>query len=300
MLATLMLFSLTLFFASCNNADVNETTMFENQESETTTICDQAGHAWGSVPGNPYADSICTVCGYCRHNSGVSTGIYKSIDEKNHAYGDQCYACFELINPITEEHAFVDGYCDFCLQEDPDFVPDNATASCDEVGHTWGTNHPYADSICTVCGYCRHNSGVATGVHRSIDAKYHAYGDLCYACFEFVEPIIEEHNFNDGWCDDCLQEAPDRLCVPSRTQDECDHYFPLYQETLDPYADSICTKCEFCRHNSGVVPNIYLAIDGKYHIFGTQCYACFELFDAVIEEHTFVDGYCDYCFEKEP
>ena len=304
MLAALMLFSTTLLFVSCNSTDANAetTTTLENQETEATAICDKTGHTWGKIIGNPYADSICTVCGYCRHNSGVSVGVYKTIDEKYHAYGDQCYACFELVDPIIEEHTFVDGYCDYCIQEDLDFIPaetttvsDNKTEVCEHEFPTYQeTLNPYADSICVKCGYCRHNSGIVPGIYRIIDEKYHAYGDQCYACFELVDPVVEEHTFVDGYCDYCFQEDP------AYNHTTCDHEFPTYQETLNPYADSICVKCGYCRHNSGIVPGIYKIIDEKYHAYGDQCYACFELINPITEEHAFVDGYCNYCFEKEP
>lgn len=212
MLAALMLFGVTLIFASCNSTDANaETTSATvNQESETPTTCDEVGHSWGYVVGNPYADSICTICGYCRHNSGVSSNVYKAIDAKYHAYGDMCYACFEFVDPIIEEHTFVDGYCDYCLQEAPDFLDSATDIACGEAGHTWGSipGHPYAGSICVICEYCRHDSGISSDIYRIVDEKYHAHGDQCYACFKLIDAVIEEHTFVDGYCDYCMQEEP--------------------------------------------------------------------------------------------
>lgn len=197
--------------------------------------------------------------------------------------------------------------CDFrAISDETAFTPEHSSreniADCDQVGHTWGMvkGDPYADSICTICGYCRHHSSIAADVYKTVDAKYHAFGDMCYACMELIDPVIEEHTFVDGYCDHCLQEAPAFMCTASREKEECAHQFPAFQETGNPYADSICVICGYCKHDSGISYDIYRIVDEKYHVHGNQCYACFQMIDSVIEEHRFVDGYCDDCLQEEP
>lgn len=277
-------------------------------------VCDVCGEILENgtsiaASGHSFESGFCTVCGQaCEHPSTYLDNGYEPTCTEDGYEGDHvCEECGMIVSrgetiPATGHNYTLNGICINCWQSKPECGhasthKDNASeATCTEDGYT-------GDDVCDACGEMVSQGDVIPAMGHNYQWGY------CTRCWA-AEPQCEHPDVVVKYASDatCTEEGYTgntfcKICNEMVTKGEA---IPPLGHT---YEYGSCIRCgemePQCEHLITIVKNEVNATCTEDGYSGdTVCQTCDEVVAAgkVIPAlgHTYEDGGCTVCGEKEP
>ena len=195
---------------NANNHAGTETTWTKTEAAhkETYNCC---GAVKVAEAAHTFVEGVCSVCEYaCVHTGGeancktpakcsVCNTSYGEPDADNHKAEGKwittalthklVYNCCDTVAVDSESHEWVDGVCSECGY------------GCTHKG---GKATCTAAAVCTLCGHSYGNVNTKNHTGEAVWTKTETSHKAVYNCCDAVAVAEEEHNWNNGVCEDCV------------------------------------------------------------------------------------------------
>ena len=268
---------------NANNHAGTETTWTKTEAAhkETYNCC---GAVKVAEAAHTFVEGVCSVCEYaCVHTGGeancktaakcsVCNTTYGEPDADNHKAEGKwittalthklVYNCCDTVAVDSESHEWVDGVCSECGY------------GCTHKG---GKATCTAAAVCTLCGHSYGNVNTKNHTGEAVWTKTETSHKAVYNCCDAVAVAEEEHNWNNGVCEDCVYV--------------CKH----------TGGTATCTSratCEICGKMYGKLNaenHSGTPVWTKNETTHTKTYNCCGTVTVATEAHEWADGVCTEC-----
>lgn len=300
-------------------------------EKEHYQICSTCGeeHSHGPheyVYDSEWEDNLCTVCNVLHDWDVMCSGsqtVKEATCQKIIYHCSGCDSDLTKEGEFEEYHSYVNGICEYCGEEDPDYEPDETEPEVTDPTDPSGHEHSYevtdsADATCTEAGYKTYTCECGDTYTEEIAAQ-HSWGEW-YTTEEATEDSEGEEARDCSICGETETRITDKLGHS--------HEYEVIEEkpstcTEAGYKVYKCECGEFYTENLPLASHNYEILDEEASTCeeaGYREYECSECGDSYDETlpssgHTWSEWevtkepdvgvageryrYCEYCYAEE-
>lgn len=222
-------------------------TKTEHYQKCSTCETEHSHGAHQYVYDSEWEDNSCTICGVL-HDFDAECSGSQTVDESASTCREIRYTCGGCGNTLTmvgefdEYHAYENGLCKHCGEEDPDYDPDNADP--DTHVHNWGEWYVTIEPTEEEEGEEARDCDCGETQTRTIEKLGHTHN---FEVVDEVESTCEEAGYRYSECE----------CGESKTEEFplAEHDYEVVDEeastcTKNGYRDYECTVCYATRYES--------------------------------------------------
>lgn len=216
-----------MIVSSMDNPNVQDNTPVLVQPINITVIEEitppptECSHTYEIKYNNTHHWRVCSKCDEEETGSRVAHNLTYTDNQNGTTHTATCTGC---AYSTTATHEFNNGKCDSCGA-----VESTGGEGCDHTTYEFKHSETEHWRVCKECG--QEQSG-SRGAHEFTytDNRNGTHNKTCEIC---KYEIVEEHDFNNGKCEDCKAVEP--------VDDECDHTYEM--GSSDKQHWEACTKC---------------------------------------------------------